>query len=309
MDEVANRNIAGIQRFIFIVFLLIGLGVGAGIALRHHVLGAVIGILIILVGWVFATSIRVADQWEKAVVLRLGKFKALAGPGMFFIIPLVDTVPTWIDQRIITTKFTAEQTLTKDTVPVNVDAVLFWMVWDAQKAALEVADFESSVAWAAQTALRDLIGRTLLEDLLSSRETMDEELKRVMDERTEPWGITIQDVQLRDISIPNSLQDAMSRAAQAERERNARAILGTAEKQVAESFLQAAEMYNSNPIALQLRAMNILYEGLKEKASMIVVPSSLADAANVGNLLGFVSSEKLREMGNMGQEAGHTSHS
>lgn len=191
----------------------------------------------------------------------------------------------------MTTKFTAESTLSKDTVPVSVDAVLFWMVWDAEKAALEVADYENSVSWAAQTALRDIIGRTMLESMLSGRERIDQELKRIMDERTEPWGITIQNVQIRDINIPLALQDAMSRAAQAEREREARNILGESEKQIAESFLAAAEMYRSNPAAMQLRALNILYEGLKEKASMIVVPSSLADSANIGNIMGLVNAE------------------
>ena len=290
-----KRPRAGIQKLIFWVFVIVGVGLGAlfWLGLHQIAIGITVGIILIVLGWLMASAVHVADQWEKAVVLRLGKFKALAGPGVFTIIPFVDTVPTWIDQRIITTKFVAEQTLTKDTVPVNVDAVLFWMVWDAEKAALEVVDYESSVSWAAQTALRDLIGRTMLEDLLSSREDIDNQLKQMMDERTEPWGITIQNVQIRDISIPRSLEDAMSRAAQAERERDARAILGQAEQQIADSFVTAAELYAKHPAALQLRALNILYEGLKEKASMIVVPSSLADAANLGSLLGTVAAEKL----------------
>lgn len=295
-DTLLHRKITGLQKFIFVAFTIIGLGLGAWIGVQHLTWAISITVILILLGVLLASAIHVADQWEKAVVLRLGKFQRLAGPGMFFVVPLVDTVPRWIDQRMFTTKFTAESTLTRDTVPVTVDAVLFWMVWDAEKAALEVADYAGSVSWAAQTALRDLIGRTILEDLLSGREKIDGELKSIMDARTEPWGITIQDVQIRDINIPNSLQDAMSRAAQAERERLARTILGDAEKQIAESFLQAAELYNSNPVAIQLRALNILYEGLKEKASMIVVPSSLADAANIGNVMGLVGADKLAAM-------------
>ncbi len=290
---MVERRVSGIQKLIFVIFVVVAVVVGGIITKSHLALGIGTAIVIAVVGWLLAASVRVANQWEKAVVLRLGKFKALTGPGMFTLIPFIDTVSSYIDQRVITTQFTAEQTLTKDTIPVNVDAVLFWMVWDAKKAALEVADYEDSVLWVAQTALRDVIGKTDLEDLLSTRETLDVELKSLMDERTEPWGITIQNVQIRDVKIPGNLQDAMSRAAQADRERTARTILGEAEKQVAESFLAAAEMYNSNPVALQLRAMNILYEGLKEKASLIVVPSSLADATNIGNVLGLVNAQKL----------------
>ncbi|WP_067620243.1 slipin family protein [Alicyclobacillus acidiphilus] len=291
MGNLAYRKVTGLQQFIFVACLIIGVGLAALLFQHSRVSAIVVGIVVILAGWFLSAAIRVADQWEKAVVLRLGKFHRLAGPGLFTIIPFVDTVPRWVDQRVMTTKFTAESTLSKDTVPVSVDAVLFWMVWDAEKAALEVADYENSVSWAAQTALRDIIGRTMLESMLSGRERIDQELKRIMDERTEPWGITIQNVQIRDINIPLALQDAMSRAAQAEREREARNILGESEKQIAESFLAAAEMYRSNPAAMQLRALNILYEGLKEKASMIVVPSSLADSANIGNIMGLVNAE------------------
>lgn len=291
MGNTSYRKVTGLQRFIFIVFFIIGIGIGVLLFKQSAAIAITLGIVIILAGWFLSAAIRVADQWEKAVVLRLGKFHRLAGPGLFTIVPFIDTVPRWVDQRIMTTKFTAESTLSKDTVPVSVDAVLFWMVWDAEKAALEVADYENSVSWAAQTALRDIIGRTMLESMLSGRERIDQELKRIMDERTEPWGITIQNVQIRDINIPLALQDAMSRAAQAEREREARNILGESEKQVAESFLAAAEMYRANPAAMQLRALNILYEGLKEKASMIVVPSSLADSANIGNVLSLVNAQ------------------
>jgi regulator of protease activity HflC (stomatin/prohibitin superfamily) len=300
---VVTRRVAGIQKLIFVIFVIVAVVVGWLVAANHLALGIGTAIVIVVIGWLLAAFVRVANQWEKAVVLRLGKFKALAGPGMFTLVPFIDTVANYIDQRVITTKFMAEQTLTRDTIPVNVDAVLFWLVWDAQKAALEVANYEDSLSWAAQTALRDIIGRTNLEDLLSTRETLDMELKNLMDERTEPWGITIQSVQIRDIKIPGNLQDAMSRAAQAERERTARTILGEAEKQVAESFLAAAEMYNNNPVALQLRAMNILYEGLKEKASLVLVPSSLADATNIGNVLGLVNAQKLMN-GSNGEQKG-----
>lgn len=290
---MGERKIVGIQKLVFAVFIIGAIVVGSVLGIHNVKQGVIWAIVIAVVGWLLADSFRVADQWEKAVVLRLGKFRALAGPGMFMIIPFIDTVPSYIDQRVITTQFRAEQTLTKDSIPVNVDAVLFWMVWDAEKAALEVANFAESVSWAAQTALRDVIGKTNLDDLLSTRETLDVELKELMDERTEPWGVTIQNVQIRDVKIPGSLQDAMSRAAQAERERTARTILGEAEKQVAESFLAAAEMYNSNPVALQLRAMNILYEGIKDKASLIVVPSALADATNIGNVIGLANGQNL----------------
>lgn len=289
----ATKKVSGVQKLIFIVFLVAGIIFGTVIGNNQRFEGVALGLVILLVGWFLSAAVRIANQWEKAVVLRLGRFQKLAGPGVFMVIPLVDTVPDWIDQRVITSKFTAEQTLTKDTVPVNVDAVLFWMVWDAEKAALEVANYGESVSWAAQTALRDIIGRTMLEDLLSAREDIDEELKSLMDKRTEPWGVTVQNVQIRDIKIPGNLQDAMSRAAQAERERDARTILGDAERQVAQSFVDAAEMYNNRPAALQLRALNILYEGLKEKASMIIVPSSLAESANIGSTLGAVAAEHL----------------
>lgn len=288
-----KRNVTGIQIFLFLILTLVGVGIG--LSSKQLVLGIVIGVLGVLLGLFLASSIRVANQWEKAVVLRLGKFQRLAGPGVFRIFPLIDTVPSWIDQRIRTTSFTAEQTLTKDTVPVDVDAVLFWVIWDAKKAALEVEDYQYSVNWAAQTALRDVIGRTMLADLLAGREELDAELLKRIDERTEPWGITVQGVKIRDISIPSSLQDAMSREAQAERERRARVILGTAEQQIADAFVEAADVYRKNPMALQLRAMNILYEGLKEKASMVVVPSSLAEAMNLGSILGLTNMEEFQQ--------------
>lgn len=241
--------------------------------------------LAILVGY----GLKVANQWEKAVILRLGKFSHLAGPGLFFIIPIVDSVSNWIDHRTITTTFKAEQTLTKDTVPVDVDAVLFWTVVDAKKAALEVAQYKDAVFWAAQTALRDVIGRTNLAEMLSDRERIDRELKEVIDKRTEPWGVNVNAVEIRDVILPSGLQDAMSREAQAERERRARIILGTAETEIAAKFAEAAKSYENNPVALHLRAMNILYEGIKEKGAMVIVPSSIVETMGLGTVSGLTS--------------------
>ena len=234
-------------------------------------------------------ALRVASQWEKAVVLRLGKFHGLRGPGVFWIVPIVDTIPSWIDHRVMVTPFSAEKTLTKDTVPVDVDAVLFWVVWDAEKAALEVKDYQSAIAWAAQTALRDIIGRMMLADILVGRTAIDEELQHIIDERTTPWGVTVNSVEIRDIVIPQGLEDAMSRQAQAERERQARVILGESEKQIAASFAEAAQAYTDNPTALHLRAMNMLFEGLKEKGALVIVPSSAVDTMNLGAVSGVVS--------------------
>ena len=234
-------------------------------------------------------ALRVASQWEKAVVLRLGKFHGLRGPGVFWIVPIVDTIPSWIDHRVMVTPFSAEKTLTKDTVPVDVDAVLFWVVWDAEKAALEVKDYQSAIAWAAQTALRDIIGRMMLADILVGRTAIDEELQHIIDERTTPWGVTVNSVEIRDIVIPQGLEDAMSRQAQAERERQARVILGESEKQIAASFAEAAQAYTDNPTALHLRAMNMLFEGLKEKGALVIVPSSAVDTMNLRAVSGVVS--------------------
>jgi len=234
-------------------------------------------------------ALKIANQWEKGIVLRFGKFKGLRGPGLFWIIPVVDSIPTWIDHRVMVTPFNAEKTLTKDTVPVDVDAVLFWVVWDAQKAALEVADYRVAIAWAAQTALREVIGQMPLADILVGRAKIDADLQKIIDERTTPWGITVQSVEIRDIVIPQELEDAMSRQAQAERERQARVILGESEKQIAASFAKAAEAYADNPTALHLRAMNMLFEGLKEKGALVIVPSSAVDTMNLGGLAGLTS--------------------
>jgi hypothetical protein len=243
-------------------------------------------VVLIALGLVVMQSPCVAQQWERAVVLRLGRYVGLRGPGLFWIVPFVDRVSSWIDQRTITTSFAAEQTLTSDTVPVNVDAVLFWMVHDVQKAALEVQDYEQAVSWAAQTALRDIIGRTTLTDLLRGREHIEEELQQLIDARSNPWGVTVSSVEMRDVVIPGPLQDAMSREAQAAREKQARIILGQAELEIAHSFELAAKSYQENPTALHLRAMNMLYEGLKEKGALMVIPSSAVDSMGLGGMLG-----------------------
>ena len=239
-----------------------------------------------ILGLLVAQSPQIAQQWERMVVLRLGRFVGLRGPGLFWIIPFIETVPRRIDQRVITSGFAAEQTLTMDTVPVNVDAVLFWMVVDAEKAALEVQNYSSAVSWAAQTALRDIIGRTSLANLLRGREQIEAELQLLIDKRTTPWGVTVESVEMRDIVIPNQLQEAMSREAQAQREKQARIILGEAEMEIARSFEQASRVYQDNPTALHLRAMNMLYEGLKEKGALMLVPSSAVESMGMGGLLG-----------------------
>ncbi len=246
-------------------------------------------VLSLLIGFYVLVAVNIAQQWEKAVVLRLGKFYCMAGPGIFFIIPIVDQVAAWVDHRVQLTSFSAERTLTSDTVPVDVDAVLFWIVWDAQKAALEVANYTDAIGWASQTALRDIIGKTVLADILVGREKLDDELQRIIDERTSPWGITVQSVEIRNIVIPALLEDTMSRQAQAERERQARVILGESERQIAQSFVDAARIYAGDATALHLRAMNMLFEGLKEKGALVIVPSSAVDTMNLGGLSGLTS--------------------
>ena len=241
----------------------------------------------ILLSSLIAASIYIADQWEKAVVLRMGKFIGLKGPGLFFIIPIIDRVDNYIDQRVRVTDFKAEETLTKDTVPVNVDAVVYWTVWDVEKAALEVQQYTHAVTYIAQTGLRDIIGKHELADLLQNREKIAEALQGTLDEHTNPWGITCQNVGIKDIVIPSALADAMSKQAQAERERQARVILGTAETEISEKFAKASENYHDNPVALQLRGMNMLFEGLKEKGSLIIVPSSALESMNLGAIGGL----------------------
>ena len=250
-------------------------------------------ILMSLLALYILLSLKIARQWEKAVVLRLGKFHNLRGPGIFWVVPVVDSISNWIDHRVMVTPFNAEKTLTKDTVPVDVDAVLFWLVWDAEKAALEVENYQAAIAWAAQTALREIIGQMYLADILIGRSKMDADLQKIIDARTTPWGITVQSVEIRDVIIPQDLEDAMSRQAQAERERQARVILGESEMQIAASFAEASQAYINNPTALHLRAMNMLFEGLKEKGALVIVPSSAVDTMNLGGLSGMVSLSQI----------------
>jgi regulator of protease activity HflC (stomatin/prohibitin superfamily) len=242
-----------------------------------------------LVASVCFFGIKIANQWERALVLRLGRFHALKGPGPFFIIPIIESVTQSVDMRIRSTDFSSESTLTKDTVPVNVDAICFWMVWDAKKAILEVENFYQAIVLSAQTALRDIIGTHQLTEMLTHREQLGKKLQEILDEKTNPWGITVQSVEIRDIILPKDLEDAMSKEAQAERERHARIILGTAETEIAEKFAQAAKQYESNPGAMHLRGMNMLFEGLKEKGSMIIVPSSALETMNLGALGGMAA--------------------
>lgn len=276
--NVARVNI--VSTMALLVPVLLG---GLASWLTFNPAGIVVGLVL---GFLLAQAPKIARQWERAVVLRLGRYVGLRGPGLFWIIPFVDTISTWVDQRVITTSFAAEETLTSDTVPVNVDAVLFWMVYDPEKAALEVQNYPQAVSWAAQTALRDIIGRTSLTDLLRGRERIEEELQQLIDERSNPWGVTVQSVEMRDVIIPAALQDAMSREAQAAREKQARIILGQAEVEIAHSFETAARSYRDNPTALHLRAMNMLYEGLKEKGALMLVPSSAVESMGMGGLLG-----------------------
>jgi hypothetical protein len=277
------------------VALLIPILLGALVSwLTFNPVGVFVGVLL---GFLLAQAPKIARQWERAIVLRLGRYVGLRGPGLFWIIPFVDSVSTWIDQRVITTSFAAEETLTSDTVPVNVDAVLFWMVYDPEKAALEVQNYPQAVSWAAQTALRDIIGRTSLTDLLRGRERIEEELQQLIDQRSNPWGVTVQSVEMRDVIIPAALQDAMSREAQAAREKQARIILGQAEVEIAHSFETAAKSYHDNPTALHLRAMNMLYEGLKEKGALMLVPSSAVESMGMGGLLGAAALRQQRLTG------------
>ena len=278
-----------------IVILIASLTIGA---LAMQALNNPIPLIVMaIVGVILMQAPRIAEQWERAVVLRLGRFVGLRGPGLFWLVPFVDRVSTWIDQRTITTTFAAEQTLTSDTVPVNVDAVLFWMVHDAQKAALEVQDYPQAVSWAAQTALRDIIGRTSLTELLRGRERIEGELQQLIDQRSNPWGVTVSSVEMRDVVIPVGLQDAMSREAQAAREKQARIILGQAELEIAHSFQEAAKSYHDNPTALHLRAMNMLYEGLKEKGALMLIPSSAVESMGMGGMLGAAAMRQERLTG------------
>jgi regulator of protease activity HflC (stomatin/prohibitin superfamily) len=289
--ESLNVRIPGVAAALWFIFFAISILL---IVLLDYleageplIVGEMIVVNLIAVYLLFA--VKIADQWEKAVILRLGRFVGLRGPGLFWIAPIIDKIPEWIDHRVMVTTFSAEKTLTKDTVPVDVDAVLFWLVWDAEKAALEVEDYRNAISWAAQTALREVIGQMDLAAILVGRAMMDAELQRIIDDRTTPWGVTVQSVEIRDVVIPQDLEAAMSRQAQAERERQARIILGESEKQIAQSFADASEAYIHNPTALHLRAMNMLFEGLKEKGAMVIVPSSAIDTMNLGGLMGLAS--------------------
>src|SRR5580704_3862493 len=245
-----------------------------------------------VIGFYGMFAIKVVQQWEKVAVLRFGRYVRLQGPGMFWIVPVVDTLTAYVDQRIRVTSVSAESTLTRDTVPTNVDAIVFWLVWNAEKCLLEVANFENAILLSAQTALREAIGRHELSQMIADRETLGKELQRVLDEKTNPWGITVQSVEIRDVRIPQLLEDAMSREAQADRERRARIILGEAETQISGKFAEAAEVYRDNPIALHLRAMNMLYEAIKEKGAMVIVPSSAVETMGLGGMLGTTSLAK-----------------
>lgn len=289
-NRVDNVRISAIGFSLFILIMIVA--VVAAVLMDGRASDgwiALVMVALLVLAFYFMFAVKVAKQWEKAVVLRLGRFRGLKGPGIFWIVPIIDSTPNWIDHRVMVSPFAAEKTLTKDTVPVDVDAVLFWVVWDAEKAALEVEDYRTAIAWAAQTALREVIGQMPLSDILVGRAKMDADLQKIIDERTTPWGISVQSVEIRDIIIPQALEDAMSRQAQAERERQARVILGESEMQIAGSFAEASQAYINNPTALHLRAMNMLFEGLKEKGAMVIVPSSAVDTMNLGGLSGMVS--------------------
>jgi regulator of protease activity HflC (stomatin/prohibitin superfamily) len=283
MAKIRMNEVSGIALLLFVISIVIGLAVSQT---THHPGPAIFGAL---VGLYFLFAIKVVRQWEKVAVLRLGRYVGLRGPGLCHIIPIVETLSPYVDQRVRVASVSAESTLTRDTVPVNVDAIVFWMVWNAEKSILEVENFIEAITLSAQTALRESIGRHELAQMITERETLGRELQRILDEKTNPWGITVQSVEIRDVKIPQGLEDAMSRQAQAERERQARIILGQAEKEIADSFVQAAASYRENPVALHLRAMNMLYEAIKEKGSMVIVPSSAVETMGLGGTLATAS--------------------
>ena len=270
---------SGVAMGLFAIFVAIGPGLMAATSQRAPLPGG------LLIGIYLLFSIKVADQWEKVAVLRLGRYVGLRGPGWFHVIPVVDTLSRYVDQRVRVASVTAESTLTRDTVPVNVDAIVFWLVWNAEKSILEVEDFVQAITMSAQTGLRESIGRHELAQMITERESLGRELQRILDEKTNPWGITVQSVEIRDVRLPQALEDAMSRQAQAERERQARKILGQAETEIAEKFSTAALTYKNNPVALHLRAMNMLYEAIKERGAMVIVPSSVVETMGLGGTL------------------------
>jgi regulator of protease activity HflC (stomatin/prohibitin superfamily) len=309
MEIIEMKNKSFFATLVFIVIF------GIGIILAYAMNKVSIGIGAFIIALLVSLAIKIADQWNRAVVLRLGQFHSLRGPGLFFIIPVIDTIPYWIDIRVNTNSFTAEKTLTKDTVPVDVDAVLFWKVVNPKKAALDVVDYSSAIRWASQTALRDVIGKTMLSDMLEGRDKMSNLLQKIIDERTEPWGINVISVEVKDVLIPSSLQDVMSMQAQAERERQARVILGDSERQVAEKFEEAARTYANNPTAFHLRAMNMLYEGLKSNATIVIVPSTAVETMQLGGLagvtaltLGLDQKQAKKEKGSQNANSGDSEH-
>lgn len=288
----ADANYHPVSHIGVAVWLLIVL---AGVLVTKLIDHPAPAITAMVIGVYFLFAIKVANQWEKVAVLRLGRYLGLRGPGLFVIVPVVDTLSRYVDQRVRVTDVTAESALTRDTVPVNVDAIVFWVVWNAEKSILEVENFWDAITLSAQTALRESIGRHELAQMLTERETLGKELQRILDEKTNPWGITVQSVEIRDVKIPQELEDAMSRQAQAERERQARIILGTAETEIADKFATAANVYRDNPVALHLRAMNMLYEAIKEKGSMVIVPSSAVETMGLGGLLATASLKPPQE--------------
>ena len=288
--QMTNKSASAFPALLFCVIVAAGGALAFALYDPSHPIGAIaVACAAFVIALIVSRSVKVAAAWDRAVVLRLGRFRALRGPGVFLMVPIIDTVAYWLDTRVITTGFKAEKTLTKDTVPVDVDAVLFWKVIDAEKAALAVADYASAISWASQTALRDIIGKTMLADMLEGRDKISARLQEIIDERTEPWGVNVISVEVRDVLIPSSLENAMSMQAQAERERQARVILGDSERQVAEKFGEAARTYANDPIALHLRAMNMLYEGLKQNATIVIVPSSAIESMQLGGLAGLTA--------------------
>ncbi|MBI5281875.1 MAG: slipin family protein [Candidatus Solibacter usitatus] len=294
-NAVRSQAVSSIGAAAFVVCLLAGVGLAAAIERPWPAMAGA------LVGVYFLFAIKVAQQWEKVAVLRMGKYRGLQGPGIFMIVPVIDALSDYVDQRIRVTDVKAESSLTRDAVPVFVDAIVFWVVWNAEKAILEVQNFSDAISLSAQTALRETIGRHMLTEMLIDRESLGRELQKILDVKTNPWGVTVQSVEIRDVQIPQGLEDAMSREAQAQRERQARIILGTAETEISEKFAQAAEMYKGNPIALHLRAMNMLYEAIKEKGSMVIVPSSAVETMGLGGMIGTTALSQLME-GSGGQK-------
>jgi regulator of protease activity HflC (stomatin/prohibitin superfamily) len=283
MAKIELPSVNGVAVSLFVICTVAGIVVTAVV---HHPAPAITGAL---AGLYFLFSIKVVQQWEKVALLRLGRYVGLRGPGLFHIVPIVETLSPYVDQRVRVANVSAESTLTRDTVPVNVDAIVFWMVWNAEKSILEVENFIEAINMSAQTALRESIGRHELAQMITEREVLGRELQRILDEKTNPWGITVQSVEIRDVRIPQGLEDAMSRQAQAERERQARIILGQAETEISNSFVQAAAAYKENPVALHLRAMNMLYEAIKERGSMVIVPSSAVETMGLGGSLATAS--------------------